>query len=68
MFFKFCNSIGIILFNINDNSNNRKSEGYPKNSIVNIGQNTAKSPGDGRRLAVTQTPLKIYLGVMRMKR
>ena len=28
---------------------------YPDNSIVKIGQNTEKSPGDPGRLAVTQT-------------
>ena len=30
----------------------------PKYSIVEIGQNTKKSPGDLRRLVVTQTPVK----------
>ena len=29
----------------------------PHNSIVEIGQNTEKSPGNLRRLAVTQTPV-----------
>ena len=29
---------------------------HPNYSIVEIGQNTKKSPGDLRRLAVTQTP------------
>ena len=28
------------------------------NSIIEIGQNTDKSPGDLRRLAVAQTPVK----------
>ena len=28
------------------------------NTIVEIGQNTEKSPGDLRRLAVTQTPVE----------
>ena len=28
------------------------------NSIIEIGQNTEKSPGDLRRLAVTQSPVK----------
>ena len=31
---------------------------YPNYSIVEIDQNTEKSPGDSRRLAVTQTPIK----------
>ena len=31
---------------------------HPKDSIITNGQNTEKSPGDLRRLAVTQTPLK----------
>ena len=36
---------------------NKKISGeHPDNSIIKISQNTAKSPGDLRRLAVTQTP------------
>ena len=31
---------------------------HPNDSIVENGQNTKKSPGDLRRLAVTQTPVK----------
>ena len=31
---------------------------HPKNNIIENGQNTEKSPGDLRRLAVTQTPVK----------
>ena len=31
---------------------------HPNYSIVENGQNTEKSPGDLRRLAVTQTPVK----------
>ena len=31
---------------------------HPNYSIINIGQNTKKSPGDLKRLAVTQTPVK----------
>ena len=38
----------------------RMSRDHPKYSIVQIGQNTEKSPGDLRRLAVTQTPIKNY--------
>ena len=31
---------------------------HPNNCIFEIGQNTEKTPGDLRRFAVTQTPLK----------
>ena len=34
--------------------NERTSGDHPNYSIVEIGQNTEKSPGDLRRLAVTQ--------------
>ena len=34
------------------------SGGYPNYSIIKIGQNTEKSPGDLRRLAVSLTPLE----------
>ena len=37
---------------------NRTSGDHPNYGISEIGQNTEKSPGDMRRLAVTQTPLK----------
>ena len=38
---------------------NKKTRGdHPKYSIIGIGQNTEKSPGDLRRIAVTQTPVK----------
>ena len=33
---------------------------HPNDSIIENGQNTEKSPGDLRRLAVTQTPVKNY--------
>ena len=36
----------------------RLSGDHPNNSIVENGQNTEKSPGDLRRLAVTQSPMK----------
>ena len=36
----------------------RTSGDYPNDSIIENGQNTEKSPGDLRRLAVTQTPVK----------
>ena len=38
--------------------NNRTSGINPNYSIANIDQNTEKSPGDLRRLAVSQTPVK----------
>ena len=38
--------------------NNRTSGDCPDYGIVKIGQNTEKSPGDLRRLAVTQTSMK----------
>ena len=34
----------------------RTSGDHPNYYIINNGQNTEKSPGDLRRLAVTQTP------------
>ena len=34
------------------------SGNHPNNGIVESGQNTAKSPGDLWRLAVTQTPVE----------
>ena len=33
---------------------------HPNDSIIENGQNTEKSPGDMRRLAVTQTPGKSH--------
>ena len=35
----------------------RTSGDHPNDSIIEDGQNTEKSPGDLRRLAVTQTPV-----------
>ena len=37
---------------------NKWNGGHPDNRIVKIGQNTEKSPGDLRRVAVTQTSVK----------
>ena len=38
---------------------NKKTSGdHPNNSIINIGQNTEKSPGELRRLAPTQSPVE----------
>ena len=40
---------------------NKKTNRYHSNySIIEVVQNTEKSPGDLRRLAVTQTPVKDY--------
>ena len=36
----------------------RTSGDHPDSSIIENGQNTEKSPGNLRRLAVTQTPVK----------
>ena len=41
--------------------------GYPNYNIVEIGQNTEKNPGDLRRLAVTQTPVKDHQLVLMWK-
>ena len=38
--------------------NKRMSGNDPDDSIIDNGQNTEKSPGDLRRLAVTQIPVK----------
>ena len=43
--------------------NKRTSEVYPNNYIIEKGQNTEKSPGGLRRLAVIQTPVKNSQGV-----
>ena len=40
--------------------NKKTSEYYPDDNIIKIGQNTEKSPGDLRRLAVTQTPVESH--------
>ena len=38
--------------------NKRTNGDRPNYSIIKIGQNTAKSSGDLRKLAVSQTPMK----------
>ena len=38
--------------------NKGTSEDHPKYCIIEIGQNTEKSPGDLRRLVVTKTPVR----------
>ena len=51
--------------------NKRASGDRPNYSIVEMGQNTKKSPGDLRRLAVTQTPvtkLSVNAGVKKSQR
>ena len=40
--------------------NKRTSGDNPNCIIVAIGQNTEKSPGDLKRLVVTQTPVKVH--------
>ena len=40
--------------------NNFTGEDCPNYSIVDIGQDTEKCPGDLRRLAITQTPVQDY--------
>ena len=39
------------------NDNDLEIIGHPNYYIIEIGRNTEKSPGDLRRLAVTQTPV-----------
>ena len=41
--------------------NKRTSGDHPDYSIIKIGQNTEKSPGDLKGLALTHTPVKNYL-------
>ena len=38
--------------------NKGTSGDHPNYCIIEIGQNTEKSPGDLKRLAITQTPMK----------
>ena len=45
----------------------RKSGDHPNYSIVENGQNTEKSPGDLRRLAVTQNPVKDHQPTLKWK-
>ena len=43
-----------------ENKKKKKKRGdHPNYSLIKIGQNTKKSPGDLRRITVTQTPVKI---------
>ena len=45
----------------------RTSRDYPDYSIIKIGRNTEKSPGDLRRLAVSQPPVKNHQLMMLWK-
>ena len=47
--------------------NKRKSREHPKYYIIENGQNTEKSPGDLKRLAGTQTPLKDHQLTLMLK-
>ncbi len=47
--------------------NKRKSEDHPKYSIIEIAQNPETSPGDLRRLAVTQAPVKNHQLILMRK-
>ena len=50
--------IPIVIGTLEELKKRKSSLGHPNYSIVKLGQNTEKSPGDLRRLAVTQTPVK----------
>ena len=50
----------IIIIIIIGLGNKRMSGDHPNFYIIEIGQNTEKSPGDLRRLAVTQTSGKYH--------
>ena len=46
---------------INKGTGNKRTNGdHPNYCIIEIGQNTEKSPGDLKRPAVTQTPEKVH--------
>ena len=48
----------MIIKYIEGQGNKRTSVDHPNYSIVEIGQNTEKIPGELKRLAVTQIPVK----------
>ena len=54
----FCYSNYRIIKRIGGLGTWRTSGDHPNYSIIENGQNTEKSPGDLRRLAVAQTPVK----------
>ena len=45
----------------------RKGRDYPNDSIAEDGQNTETNPGDLRRLAVTETPVKDHQLILMWK-
>ena len=45
----------------------RQNRGHPNYSIVEISQNTEKCPGDLKRLAVPQTPVKDNQFILKWK-
>ena len=47
-----------IIKGMRDRGNNGTSGDHPNYCIIEIGQNTEKNPGDLKRLAVIQTPVK----------
>ena len=47
--------------------NKRTSKEHPNYSIVEIDSNTEKSPGNLKRLAITQTPSKNHLLTLMLK-
>ena len=47
--------------------NQRKSQNHPNYSIVEVSQDTENSPGDLRRFAITQTPVKDHHLTLRWK-
>ena len=53
-----CNNLQRIGKGTGRRGNKKTSRDYPDYSIIRIGQNIEKSPGDLRRLAVTQTPVR----------
>ena len=50
--------LGTVIKGTGGLANKRTSRDYANYSVVEIGQNTQKSPGDFRGLAVTLTPVK----------
>ena len=50
--------IGALEKKTGGNGNQKKNRDHPNLSIVEIGQNTEKIPGNLKRLVVTETPMK----------
>ena len=40
--------------------NQRTNQNHQNYNVVEVGQNTGKSPGDLKRISVIQTPVKYY--------